>query len=104
MKRLTLLCCAACACLLVASDPAAHDWPMWGGTSGRNMVSSMGGAPATWDIKTGKNVKWMAKLGSQTYGNPVVSGGQVYVGTNNDPARNPGENGDRVVGEGLTLS
>ena len=40
--------------------------------------------PCPWDIKTGKNVKWVAKLGSQTYGNPVVAGGQVYVGTNND--------------------
>ena len=97
MKRLTLLFCAACVCLLVASDPAARDWPMWGGDAGRNMVSSMNGAPATWDVKTGKNVKWVAKLGSQTYGNPVVSGGQVYVGTNNDPARNPAETGDRSV-------
>jgi outer membrane protein assembly factor BamB len=94
MKHLILLCCA---CLLVASDPAAHDWPMWGGSADRNMVSSMTGAPATWDVKTGKNVKWVAKLGSQTYGNPVVSGGQVYVGTNNEPARNPAEAGDRSV-------
>ena len=97
MKRLTLLFSAACVCLLLASEPAVHDWPMWGGSAGRNLVSSMEGAPATWDVKTGKNVKWVAKLGSQTYGNPVVSGGQVYVGTNNDPARNPAETGDRSV-------
>src|SRR5450756_1574876 len=97
MPRLTLLCCAACVCLLLASDPAGHDWPMWGGTADRNMVSSMNGAPATWDVKTGKNVKWVAKLGSQTYGNPVVAGGQVYVGTNNEPPRNPKEAGDRSV-------
>jgi len=25
-----------------------------------------------------------AQLGSQSYGNPVVAGGQVYVGTNNE--------------------
>src|ERR1035437_1063944 len=64
MKHLILLCCA---CLLVASDPAAHDWPMWGGTADRNMVSSMTGAPDTWDVKTAENVKWVAKLGAQTY-------------------------------------
>jgi outer membrane protein assembly factor BamB len=86
-----------CACLLLAGDPAARDWPMWGGAAGRNMASSMSAAPATWDIKTGKNVKWVAKLGSQTYGNPVVAGGQVYIGTNNEPARNPAEAGDRSV-------
>ena len=97
MSRPILLCCAACVCLLLAGDPAAREWPMWGGTADRNMVSSMNGAPAAWDVKTGKNVKWVAKLGSQTYGNPVVAGGQVYVGTNNDPARNPKEDGDRSV-------
>jgi len=97
MKPLTLFCSAACLCLLVAADPAAQDWPTWGGSSGRNMVSSMSGAPAAWDIQTGKNVKWVAKLGAQTYGNPVVAGGQVYIGTNNDPARNPAETGDRSV-------
>ncbi|MCH7988134.1 MAG: PQQ-binding-like beta-propeller repeat protein, partial [Planctomycetes bacterium] len=29
------------------------------------------------------NIKWSAKLGSQTYGNPVIANGKVYVGTNN---------------------
>ena len=48
---------------------------MWGGTPDRNMVSSMKGLPTTWDVKTKKNVKWVAELGSQTYGNPVVAGG-----------------------------
>jgi outer membrane protein assembly factor BamB len=94
MKRLILLGCAG---LLVAEGPAVRDWPMWGGAPDRNMVSSMTGAPATWDIKTGSNVKWVAKLGSQTYGNPVVAGGQVYVGTNNELVRNPKEPGDRSV-------
>jgi outer membrane protein assembly factor BamB len=42
-------------------------------------------------------VKWMAELGSQSYGNPVVGGGQVYVGTNNELLRNPKEGGDRGV-------
>ena len=70
---------------------------MWGGTPERNMVSSMKGIPTSWDIKTNKNVKWMAQLGSQSYGNPVVSGGQVYIGTNNELVRNRKEGGDRGV-------
>jgi outer membrane protein assembly factor BamB len=70
---------------------------MWGGAPDRNMVSSMKGVPDTWDVQSGKNVKWVAKLGSQTYGNPVVSGGQVYVGTNNELSLNPKEGGDRGV-------
>ena len=42
---------------------------MWGGTPDRNMVSNMKGLPLDWDVKTKKNVKWVADLGSQTYGN-----------------------------------
>ena len=83
--------------LLVASDPGSGDWPMWGGTPDRNMSSPMPGIPVSWDLKTKKNVKWMAELGSQSYGNPVVAGGQVYVGTNNELVRNPKEPGDRGV-------
>ena len=61
---------------------------MWGGTPDRNMVSNMKGLPTEWDVKTKKNVKWVAELGSQSYGNPVVAGGMVFVGTNNEkPAR-----------------
>jgi outer membrane protein assembly factor BamB len=97
MKPLALLGLAVVSCILIASDPAGGDWPMWGGSPDRNMVSSMRGIPTTWDIKAGKNIKWVAKLGSQTYGNPVVAGGQVYVGTNNELARNPKEPGDRGV-------
>ena len=97
MKPTIPLSLTVLACVLLASDRPGGDWPMWGGSPDRNMVSAMSGIPTTWDIKTGKNVKWVAKLGSQTYGNPVVAGGQVYVGTNNEPARDPKEAGDRGV-------
>src|SRR5436309_14128029 len=83
--------------LLFASDPGSGDWPMWGGTPDRNMLSPMTGIPTSWDVKTRKNVIWMAELGSQCYGNPVVASGQVYVGTNNELVRNPKEPGDRGV-------
>ena len=88
----TLFCLA-----LLASDPPNGDWPMWGGTPDRNMFSSMSGLPASWDLEENQNVIWTAELGSQTYGNPVIAGGQVYVGTNNALERNPNESGDRGV-------
>jgi outer membrane protein assembly factor BamB len=80
-----------------ASDPGGGDWPMWGGTPDRNMVSAMKGIPTTWDVKTKKNVKWVQSLGSQAYGNPVVAGGQVYVGTNNEGLRDPAVKGDKGI-------
>lgn len=92
----TLLIFAAVTIALVASDPGIGDWPMWGGTPDRNMVSSQH-VLTSWDIKTGKNVKWVSQLGSQSYGNPVVAGGQVYVGTNNELVRDPKAPGDKGV-------
>ena len=63
----------------------------------RNMVSNMKGLPTEWDVKTKKNVKWVADLGSQSYGNPVVADGMVFVGTNNESPRDPKQPGDRGV-------
>ena len=82
---------------LSASDPGTGDWPMWGGTPDRNMVSTMKGLPSDWDVKTKKNIRWIADLGSQSYGNPVVAGGMVFVGTNNERLRDPEQGGDRGV-------
>jgi outer membrane protein assembly factor BamB len=61
------------------------------------MVSNMKGLPTTWDVAAKKNVKWLAALGSQSYGNPVVSGGKVFLGTNNEALRDPKQAGDRGV-------
>lgn len=83
--------------LVLASDPGSGDWPMWGGTADRNMVSNAKGIVTKWDVAKKENVKWTAALGSQTYGNPVVAGGQVYVGTNNEALRDPKQAGDRGV-------
>ncbi len=71
------------------------DWPQWGGTSYRNNTPVGANIPIEWDTggfdrKTGQwhrddavNIKWVAALGSQSYGNAVVAGGQIYCGTNN---------------------
>jgi len=73
------------------------EWAMWGGSPDRNMVSDATGLPTSWDVKTGRNVKWVAPLGSQSYGNPVVAGGVVLIGTNNEALRDPKQPGDRGV-------
>ena len=83
--------------LLSASDLGSGDWPMWGGTPERNMVSSIKGLPTQWDVSTKKNVKWVADLGSQSYGNPVVAGDKVFVGTNNEALYDPNQAGDAGV-------
>ena len=82
---------------IAAGDPGSSDWPMWGGTPGRNMASAMKEFPTEWDVTSKKNVKWVSTLGSQSYGNPVVSGGMVFVGTNNEGLRDPNQDGDQGV-------
>jgi len=42
-------------------------------------------------------VKWVADLGSQSYGNPSVGSGVVIVGTNNEAVRDAKQPGDRGV-------
>ncbi|TWU22114.1 outer membrane biogenesis protein BamB [Novipirellula galeiformis] len=83
------------AVALKAILSSGGDWPQWGGTRLRNNVPNVTGLPESWNIgkfdrKTGEwakeqaeNIRWYANLGSQTYGNPVISGGKVFVGTNN---------------------
>ena len=46
----------ALAFAFTATVTLSADWPMWGGSPSRNMVSSMTGAPTEWDVKSGKNV------------------------------------------------
>ena len=80
-----------------AGQPAAGDWPMWGGRPDRNMVSDQRDLPTEWDVASGKNVKWKAALGNRSFGNPVVSGGKIFIGTNNGAPRNPKVTGDKGV-------
>ena len=99
MKKMLLFVLALASTSIMAvgfSDPG-KEWPMWGGTPDRNMVSGMKGVPTTWDLKTKKNIKWIAELGSQAYGNPVVSGGYVLVGTNNEAMKDPNIKGDKGI-------
>jgi outer membrane protein assembly factor BamB/HEAT repeat protein len=73
------------------SLPAARSdaWPMLGRTSARNAVSQGQELPESWDLSTGRNVRWSVELGVQTYGSPVVADGMVFVGTDNDVVRDP---------------
>lgn len=73
------------------------DWPMWGGSPDRNMVSTARNLPADWDVATKKNVRWVAELGTRTYGNLAVSGGKIFIGTNNGRPRNGDIEGDKCV-------
>jgi outer membrane protein assembly factor BamB len=89
---------------------AADDWPTWGHDPSRNMVSPDKDLPTA--IEPGKpkddgtidteglskNIKWIAHLGNQTYGNPTVAEGKVFIGTNNGSKFRADITGDYGVG------
>ncbi len=79
------------------SSARKGDALMWGGTPERNMVSGETGIPTEWDVSKKKNIKWVAPLGSQAYGNPIIAHGKVLVGTNNNGNLRPSIKGDKGV-------
>lgn len=100
---------AALAAAFGVTCAYANDWPQWGDRPMRNMYSAEKSLPDRFevgkinpdtgdvDLKTSKNLKWVAKLGSQSYGNATVAGGKVFIGTNNDSPRDPKHQGDRSI-------
>jgi outer membrane protein assembly factor BamB len=83
---------------LLGAGPATAgdgDVAMFGGGPARNMVSDEKGLPTQWDVKSGLNVMWSAELGSQSYAGPIIIGGKVFVGTNNERQYNEKLKGDR---------
>jgi outer membrane protein assembly factor BamB/pimeloyl-ACP methyl ester carboxylesterase len=88
---------AICSLQLAAVVVFAADQPQWGARFSRNMVSEEKGLPDGFDPATGRNIRWTARLGTQTYSTPVVAGGRVLIGTNNDAPRDPRHKGDRGV-------
>jgi outer membrane protein assembly factor BamB len=84
--------------LLLGSLPlGADDWPTLGGRPDRNMVSAEKGLPLTWNVWEKKNLKWVVDLGTHNYSMPVISGGRVFIGTNNDNPRIPAVQGDKGI-------
>jgi outer membrane protein assembly factor BamB len=90
-RRSILVVCFVAAAGICVSQAPGGDWPQWGGSDGRNMVSEEKPLPDSFtpgdrqsgaiDLATTKNVKWVARLGNYAYGNPTVAGGRVFVGT-----------------------
>jgi outer membrane protein assembly factor BamB len=86
-----------------AANGGSDDHTMFGGTPARNMVNPTGKLSAfptagpNWEDEAAAKkwsdewVLWKNDLGSRSYGGPIVVGGKVFIGTNNDGKvqRNP---------------
>ena len=86
---------ALVAAAAAAQKPSTGIDSQWAGSSARNNVVDAQNIPAEWEVgrfdfrtdrwlgEGTKNIKWVAKLGSESYGSPVVAGGKIYCATNN---------------------
>ena len=81
----------------------AQDWPQWGGSLEREYFPRPKGCRQN-SIPRRVPIRKQAACGGRSnfrlaylYGNPVVSGGKVFVGTNNAAPRDPKYAGDRNV-------
>ena len=81
-----------------AKTDARHDWPLYGGTPSRDLVNTIDKKmPTTWDVAGGENIKWSVELGNKAYGGPIVAGGRIYIGTNNENPRDKTIEGDKGI-------
>jgi outer membrane protein assembly factor BamB len=70
------------------ANPGDH--VMFGGDHTRNMVNmNAKGIPDKFSMEPDGGLVWKAELGFPSYGGPIVAGGKVFVGTNNERPRNP---------------
>lgn len=82
------------------AEPASFDEsPQWGASPARNNVRDGQHLPETWNVGqfdeetrewlpgSGRNIRWVARLGTVTHGSPVVAAGKVFIGTNNGGGR-----------------
>ena len=93
MKR-TLFVLGLTTLAFMSVPVSGADWPQWGGSPARNNTPDGKDIPVEWNVgkfdrKTGgwlgesaRNIRWVARLGSQSYGSPVISGGRVFCATN----------------------
>lgn len=101
LRRFTL----ALLALFIAAVARGEDWRMFGRDQSRNAVSPEKDPPTFWQIeveedgkilKKSKNILWTAQLGGApsyygSLGDPVVVGGQIWIGTNGAAKNTRGE-------------
>jgi outer membrane protein assembly factor BamB len=97
IERSSRLFAVVFVCGFFASILYAGEQPQWGQRFTRNMVSDEKGLADDFDPATGKNIKWIAQLGSETWATPTIASGRVLLGTNNDPPRDARHKGDRGI-------
>jgi outer membrane protein assembly factor BamB len=94
-ERISVFVLSITFCSILFSVAADH--PQFGQAWSRNMISGERGLPADFDRESGRNVKWIADLGTESHSTATVANGRVFIGTNNGRPRDSKHQGDRGV-------
>ncbi len=76
MRRSFLTIAFAAAASLAAAD----NWPTFRGPEAKGIADGQN-LPATWDVKTGINVRWKTALPGTAHSSPVVWGDRIFLTT-----------------------
>ena len=103
-----LVLAAAALCLAVhasASVGADAEWPSFRGPSASGIADGQR-IPDTWDVASGKNIRWKTAIPGLAHSSPVVAGDRVFVTTavssRGGAMFKPGLYGDGTASEDLS--
>ena len=71
---------AAVAVTPVATAASTDEWPSFRG-DGAQGVADEQSLPDSWDVASGRNVRWTSEIPGTGHSSPVVAGGRLYVTT-----------------------
>ncbi|HWG42513.1 MAG TPA: PQQ-binding-like beta-propeller repeat protein [Gemmataceae bacterium] len=84
-----------------AKEGDRRNWPLFGGSVSRDLVNLVEkDMPTKWEARRSKkaqNIKWFEKLGDKAYGGPIIAGGKIFIGTNNQAPRDKTVKGDKGI-------
>ena len=105
IRNLRIAALALLFAILWKASVRGEEWPQFGGNFARNAVSEEKGIPEWFepgkkksdgsgiDMATTKNVRWIARLGTENYSSPTIAAGKVFIGVNDvnldDPHYHP---------------
>ena len=96
MRQISSWCVAVCSVVLATQGLPAADWPQWGGTAAKNMISAEQNLPVSFEPgqqecegrrhRDGHDQKCEmgARIGDFSCGTPSVAHGKVYLAGMND--------------------
>jgi outer membrane protein assembly factor BamB len=69
-----------CAKDIVPGPPGSENWPSFRGVNGSGVTANQD-LPLNWDVETGINIKWQARIPGLGHSSPVVWQNRVFITT-----------------------